>query len=144
MKTWNVYLMDARLNSFEASHPRPERKYQYWAYKNGQAMGPYNTREEAKEKSTLVDASYCAVNDKIYFEWADKRAKLEQKALDAWHKDLRSEHSDLSDAVFAIAYSEAYERGHSSGYDEVASYTHDVCDLFRRVIQEVKNDLTKA
>lgn len=56
-----------------------------------------------------------------------------KEAFDLWYADLRDEYI-LSDDMFKLIYSEAYERGHSAGYDEVANYFPDLVDFVRRAI----------
>jgi len=45
-------------------------------------------------------------------------------------RELRAEYSDIPDMAYAILINEAYDRGHSAGYDEVAGYMSDQAELY--------------
>ena len=107
--------------------------YQYFAYKAGQSFGPFETREEAKKVSVNIE--------KIKLENPAKGAaikefvRLELVGRESFLKALREEHLEVSDGVYDICYEEAWDRGHSSGYDEVANYLPDYIYLAKRIIE---------
>lgn len=110
MKHWFEYLKEAGRDEFLEENPRPEREY-------------------------LGKGEYCKEKDIIFNTWLKKYNEIESKAYDSYQADMRGENKDLSDDVYCLAYSEAYERGHSSGYDEVSYQMKDICDLIRKVIK---------
>lgn len=109
MKYWSEYLKDAGMEEFLAQNPRPEREY-------------------------LGKGEYCQEKEIIFDIWRSEYNKIESEAYRTYETDMREENRDLSDEIYSLAYSEAYERGHSAGYDEVCYYVRYFCDLFRRVI----------
>jgi hypothetical protein len=112
---------------------------------------------EAREKVLLERLS-------LYREWEKKVSRgsakrfLETEQLRArvaelegmvpkWRKidedtpldvDLREQYADLPVAVFNLCYSQAYDRGHSSGYDEVANYMIDIVYFAQKIIEASK------
>jgi hypothetical protein len=117
--------------------PRPETKIVYFAYKNGEAV-EFETADAARKFSKLFES--VAKNRDEIEEYNQRLQEKEQEAVDLWFKGLRAEYSDLSDALFNMAYGEAYERGHSSGYDEVANCMIDIVDFIEKVKRALKTE----
>lgn len=129
MKTFNEYRKAAGYFNLPEM-PKQERII--YAYKDGEVR-EYATVQEAKQFSQRTEIAYKSspARDHILEMWE----QVEQKAYEAWYSDLRDEWSELSDAVFDICYSKAYEDGHSAGYDEVSNCMHDIVALAERIIQ---------
>jgi hypothetical protein len=104
----------------------------WYAYKGGEAKEFYN-RIDATKFSKNVESK--VVNKaEIDAWWKDKNA-LQVKAIDTWMLALKAEYIDshFSEELFNLCYSEAYDRGHSYGYDEVASYMDSIVDFAIKV-----------
>lgn len=114
---------------------RPEPKNVWYAYKEGQVIGIFDTFEEARQHSKIVER---VVKNKDAIDEFDKTQRyLYSKALEAWKNDLYQENYTeyLNKDILDICYSKAYEDGHSSGYDEVALYMEEYCDMAESVIK---------
>lgn len=110
----------------------PTQIIAYWAYKDG----------EAKSFDTLAEARKFSINIQHYVKNKDeldrfkkKQQDLESKAVNYWQKALRDEYSHISDNVFNLCYSKAYEDGHSSGYNEVANYMIDYVEFAENIFE---------
>lgn len=120
----------------------PRTEYGYRAYKNGECKVFY-TSKEANEFSKLVER--LVVNEEEYNLQKEAYYAYETKVFELWITELKSEF-DLPEKVFSICYSEAYDRGHSAGYDEVASYMCDVVEFYEKImkaVEETKLELGK-
>lgn len=109
----------------------PEIESQWVAYQGGQVI-PCASMNAAM-KYSLYDRVTSEDSKKVHDEYFASRAEKESKAQDLFYKSLREEYSTLSDSLFQICYSEAYDRGHSAGYDEVANYMHSVVSFAKQV-----------
>lgn len=89
-------------------------------------------RYPANEKIAVIDVEY----DAKVAEWQE----FSKTAMRIWHSSLREEYGHLSDDVFNLCYDKAYERGHSSGMDEVANYMIDIADFAEKIISASKVD----
>lgn len=113
----------------------PTREYRYVAYKSGTATY-FDDKHSANQHSKLVER--VQVNEEDYKKEVEKYRAKEQKAFDIWYNSLREEYSNISVQVFNHCYSMAYERGHSTGYDEVANCMIDTIDFAEKIIAAVK------
>lgn len=97
----------------------------YFAYKCGVAT-EFKTKAEAQAISKNVET--VTTNMAECDAWWNERKALEAKACNIWYAALKNEwvEDGESSELFEACYSEAYDRGHSSGYDEVASYFNDI------------------
>ena len=116
--------------------PRPE--YAFNAYKQGEVK-EFKTRDEAETFSRFV-GMIIKPSPEIE-EFDNLFIQKEKEAFDVWYKALREEYSYLSDTLFSMAYDEAYQRGHSHGYDEVAAVMIDVADFVERIERVVKSSM---
>jgi len=68
--------------------------------------------------------------------WWNSQRELESKACDLWYQELKEEYlsPSFSQELFDLCYSQAYDRGHHAGYDEVASYMADYVDFALKAI----------
>jgi hypothetical protein len=120
--------------------PQPEviPKISKWrAYKDGNFQ-IFNSSEEAHGFSKLVER-YVDNQDEYDFSkknfdgwWSRVYAK--------WDAELRHEFDYLSDKIYAICYNEAYDRGHSAGYDEVASYMINASNFVEEIVHALIAD----
>ena len=63
-----------------------------------------------------------------------KRYTDENKAIQLWKDNLRSEYSHIRESVYNMCYEEAYDRAHAYGYDEVASVLKDVIGFAHKLL----------
>lgn len=130
MDSYQSFLDEAGVKNPWSDYPDT---YQYFAYKAGQSFGPFETREEAKKVSVNIE--------KIKLENPAKEAAIKEfvrlglVGRESFLKALREEHLEVSDGVYDICYEEAYDRGHSAGYDEVAAHLPDYIYLAKRIIE---------
>lgn len=124
--------------------PKPEEVlafYQYFAYKEGQAI-ECNSSDEAK----LVSKNFekVMVNKDSVKAYRATVQEWENKAKDLWYEDLieafKADYPIFKErlSVFNLIYSEAYARGHSSGYDEVANYFESYANFAEDIAKAMK------
>ena len=104
---------------------------EYFGYEGGKVF-PCKTRAEA-EKYKIRDSRNTPESEGAHKTYWAMRCELERSAADLFQKTLRVEYSNLSDKLYELCYSEAYERGHSAGLDEVASHMCDIVDFVENV-----------
>lgn len=107
------------------------------AYKNGE-VHTFDNREEARKFSSNYEVVWVSSPERDAI--IELRRKVEAEAYDLWYNKLREDWSDINDALFRVCYDGAYERGHSSGYDEVANYMGDIVEFALRVARAMKED----
>lgn len=105
--------------------------YAYYAYSNGEVK-VCNTKAEATGFSENIERFFS--NKKEHTDSLAEYHQYQSKVGELWLADLRKEYDYLSDEVFEECYSEAYDRGHSSGYDEVVNYLDETTEFARRII----------
>lgn len=113
---------------------RPEPKNVWHAYKNKTYVGAsYVSRADAEQHFNTKVVERVVENQDEIDAYKCYRQELEQQAFNIWYAALREEHGELSDKLFDICYAQAYDRGHSSGYDEVANCMYDVVEFAHKV-----------
>ncbi len=118
--------------------PKPEiptKQIEYLAYK-GKEITSFDTFAKAKEYSKLVDTF--VVNQQ---EVDDAHQAVQEWGTDVfeyWFRCLQQEYDYLPEEVFKLCYFQAWERGHSAGYDEVSNYMLDVVVFAESIIAAVK------
>jgi hypothetical protein len=112
----------------------PTKDYIWYAYGGGMARA-FKTEKEAKEFSKNIEKVETKESKQRYEDFWNIRSKVESIASDAFHADLRKEYSYLSDEIYNACYSQAYNRGHAYGYDEVASIIDDVVEFAEELIE---------
>lgn len=115
----------------------PSYVYKFFAYKNGDCV-TFDTEREAKEYSSLYERIH--VNKEEIDKYLALSREFHNLAWKYWYSDLRQEYSYLHDKVFDICYDEAYERGHSGGYDEVGFCMSDIVQFAQRLFVAQKTD----
>ena len=137
MKYFSYYMDEAGVPRHDS---KPAHKYVWHAYKNG---GLVYTSEISKEdaekqgKTKLVER--VLQNEDEFNAWNKLYKETSDKAADLWYADLREEYSGLNDAVFNLCYDQAWDRGHSAGRDEVASYMQDITWFAEKIIKASSN-----
>jgi hypothetical protein len=109
----------------------PQLVMEYYGYEGGKVFR-CKSRDES-EKYKVRDSGYTKESKAACDDFWKKQARLEVAASDMFHEELRKEFSELSDSLYSLCYAEAYDRGHSAGYEEVASYMNDIVDFAKRV-----------
>jgi 4-hydroxy-3-methylbut-2-enyl diphosphate reductase IspH len=112
--------------------PYPVREYIFYAYENGQVIICNNEAEMKAYKNH--EKVVTEVSNRLFNLFIDNQTSLTQKAYEVWLNALRTEYQNLSDAIFNICYSEAYERSHSAGYNEVSNCMSSVVYFANRVL----------
>ena len=117
-------------NAVSSFPPCPEKEYVWYAYKNGECYTCASrddalTHSENVERAEANKEQYEALL-KIYY---DDRQKVAQY----WHSELRKEF-DIPSKVFDVCYSEAYDRGHAYGYDDVYVHMFSVVEFAEKII----------
>ena len=112
----------------------------YFAYKGGESK-KFNTKEEAMAFSNNIEANL----DKAAYEAARSKYNQEdnkaiEKVVQAMKKEIGGYGDNEKDnKLFDLIYCEAYEDGHSSGYNEIYNYLLDYDNLIQRAIKIVKS-----
>jgi hypothetical protein len=101
----------------------PPAKYMYYAYKNG-TCSIFETEKTAKEFSYIIERFQ--VNKEEISQYWNTHKKISQLAENIWYKALEETYKHLSPEMFEACYGEAYDRGHSAGWDEVVYYMDEV------------------
>lgn len=102
--------------------------YKWYAYKNGVAYET-STRQEAEAISMNVEKVATKESQAAFDAYWSRLRALECDAADAWRDALRHAYADIPDRVYNRLMSEAWARGHSSGYDEVANHLDSLVDF---------------
>lgn len=127
MKPYQHYCDLVGLDSL-AYKKQPEISRSYIIYINQQAKEVsedlYNKHKGAKE---------IVKDDTLHKAFWKAQTAIEQQAIDLWYNDLKAEYG-VSDKLFDLCYNMAYDRGHSSGYDEVAMHMHEIVDFAEKVL----------
>jgi len=120
----------------------PGKMYKYVTLKNGETK-EFFEEKDARNYSKIYEK--IVTNQDIVDEyWAGQR-QIEVLASDRFHTDLRAMYSYIHEDIYTKIYSMAYDDGHSSGYDEVASYVmkyaefaEDIIKIVKHLVNEVK------
>ena len=136
MKPYKEYLQAENVPDY-STRPRP--KYAWFAYKNGVVVYRSLLSWEDAEKcgNTEVVENVC-VNKADIDAWDEVQEQAVCRAETKWYEDLREEYSFLNSTVFNLCYNEAQDRGHSSGYDEVANYMIDIVCFAEKILAASK------
>lgn len=132
MKKYSLYIQEAGVPDYSS---KPESKYVWHAYKNGR---PVYTSEVSRADAELNGAS--KVVEKVLQNkdeidaWETLYKETSARAFDLWYADLREEYSSLNADIFNMCYEQAWERGHSSGHDEVEGYMYDIVCFAEKVL----------
>jgi len=107
-----------------------------YGYSGGKCLGSFDNEKQAHDNGA---AAFETVFDKVSYD-GHMTAYAEYQALlvDTFENELRAEYSHLNDATYKIIYSMSYERGHSYGYDSVASYMEDYAEMAQEIINANK------
>lgn len=127
------YVEACRQVEYDPTTKPPANITKYFAYKVGEAR-EFETLKDALVFSKIVE-DVVVNQDEIKAFW-DRRRWLEGAAAKVWFDALREEYSDINGSQFNLIYDEAYERGHSDGYDRVAELfcnLHALCVAFAKV-----------
>lgn len=119
------YTRDLRVH--EEVEP-PVVEYVWFAYKNGVAH-KVDSRRAAEAISSNIE-KFVTKESQAAFDayWSELRA-LECAAVEAWREALRNVYANIPDRVYNRLMSEAWDRGHSAGYDSIANSLDDLVAL---------------
>jgi hypothetical protein len=107
--------------------PSPEKVY--YAYKNGIAR-EFSDKADAVAFSELVE--HITINDAAIKEWNKSYIAAQHAAIDLY---LTTNYSDIDPQICLWCYEEAYDRGHSSGYEEVFLIMSEIVEFAKRIIK---------
>lgn len=102
-------------------------------YKDGKVFDCVDG-EDARKRFRNYEMVTSDADKKALEDYKKNQKKLEGAASTLFHDKLRAEYDYLSDAIFNLCYSEAYDKGHAYGYDEVASCMDSVVDFADGII----------
>jgi hypothetical protein len=115
---------------YNPTNPPPAHILKYFAYKAGEVR-EFEVMKDALAFSKTVE-KVVANQEEINAFW-DRQCDLERAAAKIWHEALREEYIDINGSQFNLIYDDAYDRGHSEGYDRVAAVfcnLHALCVAF--------------
>lgn len=109
----------------------PELVYRWVGYSGGKLI----------ECKSMMEAQQYALHERLSTEesvqardnFFKDNIEKEKKAINLFVRSLREDYSEISDQLFDVCYDEAYKRGHSAGYDEVAAYMDEVVGFAKKV-----------
>lgn len=125
-------------SQIKAKFKYPERVqpiYKYYAYKDGIAA-IFDNRNDAHNHSKHVEQFQ--YNKDEYALYTAKYNEVDSAVYTAWEAALRVQYPNITTEVFDKCMSMAYDRGHSSGYDEVESYLNDYINFAIDILGTVK------
>jgi len=124
-------------NYDRSNYEPPAPKYTYFAYKEGKSQ-QFLTEQEAKNFSKNIER--VTINKDEIDTYHIERREQETKAVRIWQQYLRNEYSYLSDELFDLCYSKAYDEGHSAGYDEVGNCMFEYVEFAEKVLKSKAPD----
>ena len=136
MKPYKEYLQAENVLDY-GTRPTPE--YVWIAYKNGEVV--YRSLlswEDAEKRGNTEVVEKVCVNKADVDAWDEVQNQATCRAETKWYEDLREEYSFLNSTVFNLCFSEAHDRGHSSGYGEVANYMIDIVRFAEKILAASK------
>ena len=116
-----------KLRTHEAIKP-PVIEYVWYAYKSGVAHVAGSRREAAALSMNFEKVATKESQAAFDTYWSELRA-LECEAVEAWGDALRRTYANIPARVYNRLMSEAWDRGHSAGYDEIANALEDLVVL---------------
>ncbi len=132
MRTFKEIASDVK---YEINKKCPiEVKKVVYAYK-GSEVKVFDSIFEASVFSKNTATEIEPQSKAAYAAWWAAQRKAEDVAIKVWGKELREEYSFLTDKIFQLSYSEAYEREHSNGYDAIANEMESVVDFVNAIMQ---------
>ena len=132
---FDTYLAKVGYHAFKEKNAEPPSSI-FYAYRQGEVVYAGYHREQAYAASSIVER----IKNPEHTAYFDALVKLEQDASIKWYADLRAEYSDLSDRVFSLVYSRAYDSCHSAGYDEVAARMISEHDYASQLISLIRSE----
>jgi hypothetical protein len=122
-----------KYKEYEAKFVKPEcveKKYIYFAYKNGEVK-EFETKEGALMFSSNIEKFHSNKEEMDIYSKAIK--DFSTNVYDAWLSDLREEYLELTDKQFQLCYDEACNRDFE-GHDEVVNYMTDVVIFAKQLL----------
>lgn len=135
MRRWDEIKRDFQ-EEYDALGERPQADIVYFGYRDGKSE-EFPSRKEAEKYTRLVEPS--VKNKKEIDAYDTAWRAVEAKASERFHQELRKEYGFLSDEVYGLCYSRAYEDGHSAGYDEVANCMIGEVEFAEKLIDAIKS-----
>lgn len=116
----------------------PEMKRVFYAYKEGKVLGKGNSLEDIRRNfGANVITEKVVSNQKEIHEYWERKKLIDDEAFSIWFSIIQQAYDDLPIELFNVCYAEAYERGHSSGFDEITHQMHEVVEFAKKVLESV-------
>lgn len=136
MKPYKEYLQAENVLDYST---RPIPEYVWIAYKNGEVVyRSLLSREDAEKRGNTKVVEKVCVNKADIDAWDEVQKQTTYRAETKWYEDLLEEYSFLNLTVFNLCYAEAYDRGHSSGHDEIANCMDNMADFAEKILAASK------
>ena len=117
----------------------PDPVYKYFSYEGGNAIEidkiAFENGKILRKNAEKVEKVETHESKKIREEYRKEISDKVATATELWEVALREEYGYMQNDLFSLCYAEAYERGHSCGMDEVASYMSSVVYFANRVLE---------
>lgn len=107
----------------------PQKTYGFRAYKDGVCQ-EFSDRKSAELFSNLVEKFQ--TNVEYYNSMMTEYSNYHNQVSERWHREIRAEFCELSDAQYNVLYNKAYDDGNSAGYDEIAMYMEEYAHFIHR------------
>jgi hypothetical protein len=118
---------------FIASHKdAPQIEYNLIAYVDGTVI--HCSDVASWDKFMLKKKVPTPESKKAYVAYFENYSSLKSKAKEHFINKLKEYFSELSPAQFDLCWSKAWEKGHSNGYDEAASYLEECVELCQEFV----------
>lgn len=140
VKTWKECQTEANVPEYPT---RVGTGKEYIFYSNGEVVGrvPSNYRDNIREMmKKYVSHELVDIVDVDYDNMLKQYRQANELANKLWYSSLMDEYSYLNHNVFVVCYDEAYDRGHSAGFDEVANCMINVVSFAGKIMKAHDND----
>lgn len=144
MRRFSEICVDYGYNQFATS---PEKIIKWYGYSKGKSLGVFNTSKEATDAGATTFEKFVENEDEIK-NFKTNNRDLGNKVFDQWKWELFADNKSVIESairrfnrddlviesIMDKLYYTAYDRGHSSGYDEVSDYFESECIKFSELM----------
>lgn len=131
MKTYEECCVEVGLNVTKIEPPVQQKNW--FAYVDGKSIKCESLAEAKKYK--LHEMVLDQVSRQAIITFWDDRRVLEEKALEIFRDAIRTEHPEMSTALFDLCYTAAQERSRSADYDEIPDHFKYFVDFAKAAIR---------
>ena len=119
---------------YTRSYNPPPLEYKYYAYINGKAH-TCASEETARTISKNIEKVFTQKSKEARDNYHALQNKQTEHVQAVWEAELQQEFDHLNKEIFDVCYEEAYDRYHSSGFDEVADGMSGIVDFAQRIMK---------